>query len=83
MKFEAEELSRAMRRSRCKGNEKEPDEKLDVSLQLCSIHLQHDDLKQRHGDHWDDPGVCDGEVNWRSMEFLDDLQQRFDAAMQY
>ena len=54
-----------------------------VSAQTRSILHQYEELKQRYGDRWEDRKVCGNELNTRSVEFLDDLHQRHDAATQY
>ena len=51
-----------------------------VSKQTRSILHQYAELLYRYGDQWEDQEVCNQKLNDRSMEFLDDLQEKHHAA---
>ncbi|MCJ1458891.1 hypothetical protein MMC28_009267 [Mycoblastus sanguinarius] len=54
-----------------------------VTEQTRLIFEQYEDLRDRHGDQWEDQHVCNRILNKRSMEFLDDLHARHTAATNY
>ena len=51
-----------------------------VSQQTRSILHQYAELLYRYGDQWEDQEVCNQKLNDRSMEFLDDLQEKHHVA---
>ena len=54
-----------------------------VSKQTRSILDQYAELLHRYGDQWEDQEICNQRMNDRSMDFLDDLHERHNAATIY
>ena len=54
-----------------------------VSAQTRLILEQWEELRDKYGAQWDDPQVCNRQLNDRNIAFLDDLHERHEAAVQY
>lgn len=54
-----------------------------VSDQARSILRQYERLKDTYGAQWEDQHECNKRINDRSVEFLDDVHQQHDAALEY